>query len=66
MNLLKKIAIMYLISGIVFLIGLYLFNQFTENQSEGLEYNQAFTFHAVIMIFLFIIPAIPAAFSKKK
>ncbi|MCM8535851.1 MAG: hypothetical protein NE334_07945 [Lentisphaeraceae bacterium] len=66
MNVLKRVATMYLISGVVFLIGFYAFTKVFAEEGKSRDYNQAFTMHAVIMVFLFIVPAIPSALSKKK
>ncbi len=65
----KRIGLMYLWSVILFLLvgGLFaLMIRFQLAQPEldilsKQSYNQAFTLHGVIMVFLFIIPSIPAA-----
>jgi len=64
----KRIAIMYLISvSIVFLLGgIYAAGirlELLTPQSDLFEtgtYNKVFTHHGIIMVFLFLIPAIPA------
>ncbi|MGB0679987.1 MAG: cytochrome c oxidase subunit I, partial [Polyangiales bacterium] len=65
----KRIGIMYLVSiFIAFLLGgVFALLVRTELIAPGQtvmtahEYNQAFTLHGAIMVFLFIIPSIPAA-----
>lgn len=68
----KRIGLLYLYSvGSFFLIGaalgvlmrLELFNP-GGDLIEATTYNQVFTLHGVIMIFLFIIPSIPAVFGN--
>lgn len=68
----KRIGLLYLYSvGAFFLIGaslgvlmrLELFNP-GKDLIEATTYNQVFTLHGVIMIFLFIIPSIPAVFGN--
>ena len=68
----KRIALLYLYSiGAFFLVGvalgvvmrLELFNP-GRDIIEPQTYNQVFTLHGVIMIFLFIIPSIPAVFGN--
>ncbi len=68
----KRIGLLYLYSvGSFFLIGaalgvlmrLELFNP-GGDIIEAQTYNQVFTLHGVIMIFLFIIPSIPAVFGN--
>lgn len=64
----KRIAIMYLISvSVIFLIGgIYAAGirlELLTPQSDLFEtgtYNKVFTHHGIIMVFLFLIPAIPA------
>ena len=65
----KRIGLMYLASvSLALLVGglfammirLELFNT-GENFMTADQYNQVFTLHGIIMIFLFIIPSIPAA-----
>lgn len=67
MKALKNIAMMYIFSGVVFLVVLYTFSQFggEDVRIKEMKYNEAFTLHGVIMVFLFILPAIPSLFSKK-
>ncbi|RLD54897.1 MAG: cytochrome c oxidase subunit I, partial [Bacteroidetes bacterium] len=68
----KRIAILYLYSIFsFFLVGVFLgFLLRLELISPGKDimepqtYNQIFTLHGVIMIFLFIIPGIPAIFGN--
>ena len=65
----KRIGLMYLWSVIIFLLVGGLFALMIRFQLAKPEldliskqtYNQAFTLHGVIMVFLFIIPSIPAA-----
>src|SRR6478672_1324322 len=70
----KRIGIMYLISVMAFflvggifalLIRLSLFDPshmiFGHKMLDAETYNKVFTMHGVIMVFLFIIPSIPAA-----
>ena len=68
----KRIGLLYLYSvGSFFLVGaalgvlmrLELFNP-GGDLIEATTYNQVFTLHGVIMIFLFIIPSIPAVFGN--
>jgi len=68
----KRIGLLYLYSvGSFFLVGaalgvlmrLELFNP-GGDIIEATTYNQVFTLHGVIMIFLFIIPSIPAVFGN--
>ena len=68
----KRIGLLYLYSvGSFFLVGaalgvlmrLELFNPGAD-LIEAKTYNQVFTLHGVIMIFLFIIPSIPAVFGN--
>lgn len=68
----KRIALLYLYSiGLFFLVGMTLgFLMRLELFAPGGQimdaktYNQTFTFHGVIMIFLVIIPSIPAVFGN--
>jgi len=68
----KRIALLYLYSiSLFFLVGVALgFLMRLELFSPGGQvmdprtYNQVFTFHGVIMIFLVIIPSIPAVFRE--
>jgi cytochrome c oxidase subunit I len=65
----KRIGMMYLVSviGAFFLGGMFAMLVRTELATKGPTimdadtYNQMFTLHGAIMVFLFIIPAIPAA-----
>lgn len=65
----KRIGLMYLITTFLFLLvgGLLALSVRLELMTPGQTimgpdtYNKAFTLHGAIMIFLFIIPAIPAA-----
>jgi cytochrome c oxidase subunit 1 len=65
----KRIGIMYLISVMMaFLVGgvfalLVRLELFTRGHTimDADQYNRAFTLHGVVMVFLFIIPSIPAA-----
>lgn len=68
----KRIGLLYLITvGGFFLVGaslgvlmrLELFNP-GQDLIDPHTYNQVFTLHGVIMIFLFIIPSIPAIFGN--
>lgn len=68
----KRIGLLYLYSvGSFFMVGLILgllmrlelFNP-GRDLIEAQTYNQVFTLHGVIMIFLFIIPSIPAVFGN--
>ena len=68
----KRIGVLYLISVLTsfFLGGLFAMLVRTELLTSGRtimdanSYNQSFTLHGAIMIFLFIIPSIPAAFGN--
>ncbi|MBM4117941.1 cytochrome c oxidase subunit I, partial [bacterium] len=68
----KRIGVLYLISVLTsfFLGGLFAMLVRTELFTSGRtimdaqDYNQSFTLHGAIMIFLFIIPSIPAAFGN--
>jgi cytochrome c oxidase subunit I len=68
----KRIGVLYLISVLTsfFLGGLFAMLVRTELLTPGRtimdanSYNQSFTLHGAIMIFLFIIPSIPAAFGN--
>ncbi|WP_394847566.1 cbb3-type cytochrome c oxidase subunit I [Pendulispora brunnea] len=65
----KRIGIMYLISVILaFAVGGFFalavrFELFSRGHTimDADQYNRAFTLHGVVMVFLFIIPSIPAA-----
>ncbi len=68
----KRIALLYLYSILIFflagatlgvLMRLELLNP-GKDIMEAQTYNQVFTMHGVIMIFLFIIPSIPAVFGN--
>jgi cytochrome c oxidase subunit 1 len=68
----KRIALLYLYSLMIFFIAgatlgvlmrLELLNP-GKDIMEAQTYNQVFTMHGVIMIFLFIIPSIPAVFGN--
>lgn len=68
----KRIALLYLYSLIIFFlagltIGLLMRYELLNPGKDLVEaqtYNQLFTLHGVIMIFLFIIPSIPAVFGN--
>lgn len=68
----KRIGILYLVSMITFFwVGVFLgflmkLEMLTPNQTiiDAQTYNAFFTLHGVIMIFLFIIPGIPAIFGN--
>ncbi len=68
----KRIGVLYLISVLVslFLGGMFAILVRTELLTSGKtimdaqSYNQSFTLHGAVMIFLFIIPSIPAAFGN--
>jgi len=68
----KRIGIMYLIGMVIFfLVGMTLgflmkLEMLTKGQTivDAQTYNAFFTLHGIIMIFLFIIPGIPAAFGN--
>ena len=68
----KRIGVMYLISVLtaLFLGGLFAMLVRTELLTSGKTimdadtYNRSFTLHGAIMIFLFMIPSIPAAFGN--
>ncbi len=68
----KRIGVMYLVSTLAsFLLGgVFALLVRTEHLTAGKTimdadfYNQAFTLHGAIMVFLFIIPSIPAAFGN--
>ncbi len=68
----KRIGLMYLWSVIIFLLAggffaLLIRLQLAQPEMDLLSkksYNQAFTLHGVIMVFLFIIPSIPAALAN--
>ncbi|GJM43417.1 MAG: cytochrome c oxidase subunit I [Gemmatimonadota bacterium] len=68
----KRIGVMYLVATLsAFLMGgifalLVRFEHLTPGRTfmDADSYNQAFTLHGAIMVFLFIIPAIPAAFGN--
>ena len=65
----KRIGLMYLFSGIIFFLigGLLALGMRLELAAPGNDfvsndtYNSMYTLHGAIMIFLFIIPAIPGA-----
>ncbi|MDC3379127.1 cytochrome c oxidase subunit I [Planctomycetota bacterium] len=65
----KRIGVMYLVAtlGSFFVAGMLALLVRTELMFEGPQllnqnqYNQAFTLHGAIMVFLFIIPAVPGA-----
>jgi cytochrome c oxidase subunit I len=68
----KRIGILYLISLVIFysigvalgfLIRLEMLNP-GQNIVTAQQYNQIFTLHGVIMIFLFVIPGLPAVFGN--
>lgn len=68
----KRIGVMYLVCVLsAFLLGgIFALLVRTEHLTPGKTimdantYNQMFTLHGAIMVFLFIIPAIPAAFGN--
>jgi len=68
----KRIGVMYLVSTLsAFLLGgIFALLVRTEHLTAGQTimdadfYNQSFTLHGAIMVFLFIIPSIPAAFGN--
>ncbi|MCX7735149.1 MAG: cytochrome c oxidase subunit I [Candidatus Kapabacteria bacterium] len=68
----KRIGIMYLFGMVIFfLVGMTLgflmkLEMLTKGQTivDAQTYNAFFTLHGIIMIFLFIIPGIPAAFGN--
>ncbi len=68
----KRIGVMYLISVLLFFLvgGIYALIVRLELLTPGptiidaMTYNRAFTMHGVVMIFLFMIPAIPGAFGN--
>jgi cytochrome c oxidase subunit 1 len=68
----KRIGVMYLVSTLAaFLLGgVFALLVRTEHLTgtrtimDADTYNQAFTLHGAIMVFLFIIPSIPAAFGN--
>ncbi len=68
----KRIGVMYLVSTLTaFLLGgIFALLVRTEHLTPGQTimdadfYNQSFTLHGAIMVFLFIIPSIPAAFGN--
>ncbi len=68
----KRIALMFIFSGILFFLvgGIYAMLVRFEHLSPGptimdaQTYNRVFTMHGVIMIFLFLIPAIPSGFGN--
>ncbi len=68
----KRIGILYLISlSTMFAVGMTLglimrIEQFAMGSTimEPQTYNQAFTLHGVIMIFLFVVPGLPAVFGN--
>jgi len=68
----KRIALMFIFSGILFFLvgGIYALLVRFEHLSPGptimdaQTYNRVFTMHGVIMIFLFLIPAIPSGFGN--
>ncbi|HYF52356.1 MAG TPA: cytochrome c oxidase subunit I [Planctomycetota bacterium] len=65
----KRIGVMYLVSvvGALFLGGIFALGLRTELWTSGRtmmgpdQYNQMFTLHGAVMVFLFIIPAIPGS-----
>ena len=68
---LRNLLFLYLVSGIIALLMFAFFSWSAGDKAfEGMTYNKAFTFHFFIMIFLFIIPAIPSliysSFKKKE
>ena len=68
----KRIGLMYLVSTLIaFALGgffaiLVRLELLTPKKTfmSGHMYNQAFTLHGAIMVFLFIIPSVPAAFGN--
>jgi cytochrome c oxidase subunit 1 len=68
----KRIGLMYLVSVLVAFLagGIFALLVRTELLNPGRTimdaqtYNQAFTLHGAIMVFLFIIPSVPAAFGN--
>jgi cytochrome c oxidase subunit 1 len=68
----KRIGVMYLVATLAaFLIGgifaLILRTEHLTGKATIMDadsYNQAFTLHGAVMVFLFVIPAIPAAFGN--
>src|ERR1051325_2540673 len=68
----KRIGILYLVSISVFFVvgglaaGLVRLNLLTNNSAILSEdaYNRAFTAHGVVMLFFFLIPAVPAVFGN--
>ena len=68
----KRVAILYLVSvlGALFLGGVFAMLLRLELLTPGrtvmsaLAYNRTFTLHGVVMIFLFMLPAIPAVFGN--
>ncbi|HLT31281.1 MAG TPA: cbb3-type cytochrome c oxidase subunit I, partial [Myxococcaceae bacterium] len=68
----KRIALMFIFSGILFFLvgGIYAmlvrFEHLTPGPTimDAATYNRVFTLHGVIMIFLFLIPAIPSGFGN--
>ncbi|WNG30064.1 cytochrome c oxidase subunit I [Cystobacter fuscus] len=68
----KRIGVMYLIWVLLFFLvgGIYAlvvrFELLTPGPTivDAMTYNRAFTMHGVVMIFLFMIPAIPGAFGN--
>ena len=65
-SFIKNLLLMFLISGIAAITCWFLFfyisNPFINK--EEMTYNKGFTFHFVIMIFLFIVPAIPSLIKR--
>ena len=65
----KRLGLMYLVSVLFFFLVGGIFALLvrtellthTETIMSAQEYNQAFTMHGVIMVFLVIIPSVPAA-----
>src|SRR4051794_16194112 len=68
----KRIGLMFLASVILFLFvgGVFALLVRIELLTPGptimtaVQYNRAFTLHGIVMIFLFMIPAIPSAFGN--
>tara|TARA_Y100000114_G_C11651672_1_gene274548 strand:- start:69 stop:302 length:234 start_codon:yes stop_codon:yes gene_type:complete len=71
-SFIKNLLILYLVSGLIALIVFCIFSYTAKSEIDWdkMSYNKAFTFHFFIMIFLFIVPAIPSlikrSFSKEK
>lgn len=58
----KNLLILYIVSMLVAIIGFCLFYYIAKSKIDWdkMTYNEAFTSHFFIMIFLFIVPAIPS------